>query len=364
MDRKDLDTLRSRINEIDEELLNLLHQRIELARKIGELKNFLGLPIFDPVREKEVIKKILAKNEDLFPQKSIEYIFREIIAACRTSEEKKKVSFLGPPGTFTHIAGIKFFGNHVNFVPHEDIGEIFEDVSKGRAEYGIVPVENSLQGTVTYVLDLFMEYQVKITGEVYMDIEHSLYTLEDDFSRITVLFSHPQAIAQCRGWIKKNLPDVKVVETVSTAEAAHKASETPGAAAICTNWAGTIYGLKLLEKGIQDNPVNVTRFFILRREEYPYQENVEYKTSINMILKDEPGSLFNALSPFALYKVNMTKIESRPLRGKEWEYIFFIDLEGHHKEERVERTIEEVKKHTIFLEILGSYPVGMEAKNE
>jgi len=363
VNRSKLDSLRKKINGIDEQLLKLLRERLSLAREIGNLKKEAGLPLFDPARESEVIKRILEMNQGFFPEKSLEYIFREIIAACRGSEEKVKVSFLGPPGTFTHIAGIRFFGNEANFIPREDIGEIFEDVSKGRSDFGIVPVENSLQGTVTYVLDLFLDFTLKIYGEIYLQVEHNLYALEEDLSSIKVLYSHPQAIAQCREWIKRNLPGVKIVETFSTAEAAAKAAENKNSAAICTDWAGTIYGLKLIEKGIQDNPVNTTRFFIISREESPYQEGIRYKTSINMVLKDEPGSLFDALSPFALYKVNMTKIESRPLRGKEWEYVFFIDMEGHYREERVARTIEDVKKHTISLEILGSYPSGMEVKN-
>ena len=362
MGKGDIELLRKQINEIDREVLKLLQKRVEVAREIGRYKHENNLPLYDPAREREVISRILNENQGIFPEKSLEYIFREIIAACRGSEEKLKISFLGPPGTFTHIAGIRFFGNEVNYIPREDIGEIFEDVSKGRSNFGIVPVENSLQGTVTYVLDLFLEYSLKIFGEIYMEIEHSLYSKEEDLSRIRVLYSHPQAIAQCRGWIKKNLPGVKIVETFSTAEAASRASEEDGSAAICTDWAGTIYGLKLLARGIQDNPVNTTRFFIIAREEAPYVEGVGYKTSISMILKDEPGSLFSALSPFALYKVNMTKIESRPLKGKEWEYVFFIDMDGHYRDERVARTLEEVRKHTISLEILGSYPVGMEDK--
>ena len=237
-------------------------------------------------------------------------------------------------------------------------------MTKGRTVDGGIPVENSLQGTVTYVLDLFLEHPVKIFGEIYMEIEHSLFSLEDDLSKIRVIYSHPQAIAQCRGWIQKNLPGVKIVETLSTAEAAEKAAKKRGTAAICNEWAGDIYGLKQLEKGIQDNPVNITRFFVISRKEAAYVEGVDYKTSISMILKDEPGSLFSALSPFALYKVNMTKIESRPLRGKEWEYVFFIDMEGHYEEERVARTLEEVQKHTVSLKILGSYPTGVEIKND
>ncbi len=364
MTKGDIEALRRQINEIDRNILDLLQKRVEVAREIGRFKHQNNLPLYDPAREREVIARILEANQGKFPEKSLEYIYREIIAACRGSEEKLKVSFLGPPGTFTHIAGIRFFGNEANYVPREDIGEIFEDVSKGRSDFGIVPVENSLQGTVTYVLDLFLEYSLNVYGEMFMEIEHNLYSREDDLSRIRVLYSHQQAIAQCRGWIKKNLPGVKLVETLSTAEAASRAAEEEGAAAICTDWAGTIYGLKLLARGIQDNPVNTTRFFIISREEAPYREEIKYKTSINMILKDEPGSLFSALSPFSLYKVNMTKIESRPLKGKEWEYVFFIDMEGHHRDERVARTLEEVRKHTVSLDILGSYPAGMEEEKD
>lgn len=364
MGKDPLDKLRDEINSIDSDILNLLKKRLSVTKKVGEYKHKKGLPVFVAEREKLVIEKILKKGKDLFPKKSLEYIYREIIAACRDSEEKQRISFLGPAGTFTHVASIRIFGNSSNFIPRPDIGEIFEDVEKGRSDFGVVPVENSLQGTVTYVLDLFLEYELKIIGELYLSIEHNLYSLEDDISKIKKIYSHQQALAQCRGWIKKYLPGVSVIESYSTAEAAKIVSEERGAAAICTDWAGTMYGLKLLEKGIQDVAVNVTRFFIISKYGNSHTEETKYKTSLSIIVKDEPGSLFSTLSPFAKYKVNMTKIESRPLKGKGWEYVFFIDIEGHYSDKNILKTLEEVKKHTAKIDILGSYPKIMEENDD
>jgi len=351
----ELNDFRSEIDRIDKEILKLLNKRAELALKIAEIKKKKGLSFYDPVREKRVINNLVKLNKGPFTDDTVKTLFRELLSATLALQESQKIAYLGPEGTFTHLAAIKYFGSFAQFEAEESIKSIFESVEKGLSRFGVVPIENSNEGTVTYTLDMFTQYEVKISGEIIIPITHHLLSLTGEKEKIKKIYSHPHARAQCREWLNKNMPNIPLYDVSSTAEAAKQASLDEEIAAIASEFAATLYGLKFIAKHIEDYKNNYTRFFILSKN-FPNKTGSD-KTSIMFSLQDKPGALYNALKPFKNANINLTKIESRPAKMRKWEYIFFVDFIGHIEEEKVQKTLDEVKMFCIELVHLGSYPM-------
>ncbi|MEO2083053.1 MAG: prephenate dehydratase [Desulfurobacteriaceae bacterium] len=354
---KSLSELREEIDRIDRELLSLLNRRAKLAREVGEIKKKKQLPFYVPGREAKILAKLEEVNPGPLPNESIRAIFREIISACRSLEEPTKVAFLGPQATFTHLAALKHFGTSSDLRPMDSIEDVFDEVEKGRVDYGVVPIENSIEGIVNYTIDMFLDRDLKVTGEVFIPVNLHLMSKEDSLEKIRRIYSHRHAIAQARKWLSENLPKVEVIEVSSTAKAAEMASKEEGSGAIASEAAALLYDLNILAKNVQEISKNFTRFLVIgsRDSEFPSGRD---KTSIMFSTKHEAGALFKALQPFAVYDVNLSKIESRPTKKKPWEYVFFVDLEGHRKEERVAKALKELEESCSFFKILGSYPAG------
>ena len=352
-----LSELRSEIDRIDREILALLNRRAKLAKKIGEIKKEKGLPFYVPGREAKILAKLEELNKGLLPPESIRAIFREIISACRALEEPTKVAFLGPQATFTHLAALKHFGTSSSLKPLDSIDDVFNEVEKGRVDFGVVPIENSIEGIVNYTVDMFLEKELKISGEVYVPVNLHLMSKEGRLEDVKKVYSHRHAIAQSRKWLSENLPNAVVEEVSSTAKAAEIASKEEGSAAIASEAAALLYDLNILARNVQEISANFTRFLIIGKRDSEFPSGRD-KTSIMFSTKHEAGALFKALQPFAVYDVNLTKIESRPTKRKPWEYVFFVDLEGHRKEERVSKALSELKEKCSFFKVLGSYPAG------
>jgi chorismate mutase/prephenate dehydratase len=270
-------------------------------------------------------------------------------------EGPQKVAYLGPRATFTHLACIQKFGNSAQYLPVSSNKDVFNEVERGRVHFGIVPIENSTEGVVNHTLDMFVDSNLVIYGEVLQEVSHHLLSKTGSIDDITTIYSHPHAIAQCRNWLENNLPKMAVSDVPSTARAAELCADDPSAAAIASELAAELYGLKVVRSRIEDNINNFTRFLVLSQR--PPERTGKDKTSIMLSVKDKVGALYDLLRPFASYGINMTKIESRPSRRKAWEYIFFVDIEGHVEEDRVKKAVEEIKGRCLFLKILGSYPI-------
>jgi len=349
-----LATLRTKIDEIDDAILELLEKRATVVKQVGEVKKKLKSSFYVPYREEEIVKRLQKSAKGVFPKKAIRPVFREIISACLSLEKNLKVAFLGPTATFTHEAAIKYFGLTAQYLPVRTIAEIFDEVYKGRADLGVVPVENSTEGIVSYTLDMFLKYDLKVCGEIILPITHCLLSAQSRREDIKKIYSHPQAFAQCRNWIEKNLPNAVLLDVGSTAEAAEMAKKDSSSAAIAGEATAKIYDLKVIERNIQDMTENSTRFLVIGKVEQ--KKTGDDKTSLLFSIKDQPGALYNMLSPFAKRGVNLTKIESRPMKTKAWEYVFFIDLDGHISEKKVFDAVNELKEMCIFLKVIGSYP--------
>lgn len=351
-----IEKIRSKIDRIDEGILKLLNERVKLAIEIGKIKSQKKEDIFAPVREKEVVSNLVKRNKGPLPDECLSDIFQEIVNVSRSIQKKLKVSYFGPEATFTHLAAIKTFGKYVDYIPVESIKDVFTEIEKGRADYGVVPIENSTEGVVNHTLDMFVDSDLKITSEIFLEISHYLLSNETSIQKIKKVYSHPQAIAQTRNWIEKNLKDIKVVEVASTSVAARLAKKEKGTAAISSVVASEIYGLNILAKNIEDYKNNFTRFLVIGRQNPP--SSGHDKTSIMFSVKDRVGVLHDTLVPFKKYGLNLTKIESRPTKKKAWEYIFFVDFVGHIDAQNVKKALSELEKSCSVLKVLGSYPVG------
>ncbi|MBI4400574.1 MAG: prephenate dehydratase [Nitrospirae bacterium] len=353
---KDIAQYRKEIDRIDDEILRLLNERSKNVIEIGKLKKQSDAEanLHTPVREAEIVDRLLRQNKGPFPNDAIRPVYREIMSASLSLEGPQLVAYLGPRATFTHLACIQQFGASARYVPVNSIAEVFHEVERGRANFGVVPIENSTEGVVNHTLDMFIDSNLLIYGEVLQEVSHHLLSKADRIEDIKKLYSHPHAIAQCRTWLEKNLPHVPVSEVPSTARAAELCADDPSAAAIASELASQLYGLKILRSRIEDNINNFTRFLVLSQK--PAERTGKDKTSIMLSVKDKVGALYELLRPFASHGINMTKIESRPSRRKAWEYLFFVDIEGHVEEDRVKKALEEVKGRCLFMKILGSYP--------
>jgi len=353
---KELQPYRNEIDRIDDEILRLLNERSKYVIEIGKAKRLADAEahLHTPAREAEIIERLTAHNPGPFPNEAIRSVYREIMSASLSLEGPQKVAYLGPPATFTHLACIQKFGTSADYLAVASIKDVFNEVERGRAHFGVVPIENSTEGVVNHTLDMFFDSNLIIYGEVLQEVSHYLLSKTGRLEAIKKIYSHPHAIAQCRNWLETNLPNVPVSEVASTARAAELCRHNSSAAAIASELAGQLYGLKVVKSRIEDNLNNFTRFLILSRK--APERTGKDKTSIMLSVKDRVGALYDLLRPFASYGINLTKIESRPSRRKAWEYIFFVDLEGHAEEERVKKALEEVKGRCLFMKILGSYP--------
>jgi chorismate mutase/prephenate dehydratase len=353
---EDIQSYRTEIDRIDDEILRLLNERSKSVIEIGKLKrqSDVAAPLHTPAREAQIIERLIRQNPGPFPNEAIRPVYREIMSASLSLEGPQKVAYLGPRATFTHLACMRKFGESAQYVPVTSIKDVFNEVERGRANFGVVPIENSTEGVVNHTLDMFIDSSLLIYGEVLQEVSHHLLSRADRLEDVTKIHSHPHAIAQCRHWLETNLPHVPVAEVASTARAAELCAEDPGAAAIASELAAQLYGLKVLKARIEDNINNFTRFLVLSQK--APERTGKDKTSVMLSVKDKVGALYELLRPFASSGVNLTKIESRPSRRKAWEYIFFIDIEGHMDEDRVKRALADVKPRCLFFKILGSYP--------
>ena len=354
MKKTTLPEIRKKIDEVDSKLLNLLNQRAGLALEVGKIKKASDEKFYIPNREREILARVARNNKGPLPQKNAANIFSEILHSARALQAKLKVSYFGPEATFTHQAAIKNFGRYCEFVPAKTIGDVFQEVEKERADYGVVPIENSTEGIVNHTFDLFIESDLNICAELNLRVEECLLSKALGLKDIKKVYSHSNPLAQCRGCLELNLPRAVLVESSSTSEAAKIASREKDASAIASSLAADLYGLRILAKGIEDSKENYTRFLVIGSQAPGISGND--KTSIMFSIKDRVGALHEMLAPFRKNKINLTKIESRPTKRKAWEYIFFIDMSGHIQEKKVRSAIDELSRQCVFLKILGSYP--------
>ena len=352
----DLSDYRKEIDRIDDEILHLLNERSKSVVEIGKLKKQqdVGANLHTPAREAAIIERLIGQNTGPFPSDAIRPVYREIMSASLSLEGPQKVAYLGPRATFTHMACTQKFGASAQYVPVNSIKDVFSEVERGRANFGVVPIENTTEGVVNHTLDMFIDSNLLIYGEVLQEVSHHLMSKSGAAEEIKKICSHPHAIAQCRNWLETNMPHAPVSEVASTARAAEMCLDDPSIAAIASELAAQLYGLKVIKSRIEDNLNNFTRFLVLSQK--PPQRTGKDKTSLMLSIKDKVGALYDLLRPFASHGLSMTKIESRPSRRKAWEYIFFVDVEGHIEEERVKKAVEEITGRCLFMKVLGSYP--------
>lgn len=353
---EELATLRTGIDGIDDRLITLLNERAQLAQSVGQVKAKASRKAYAPSREQKLLSRLTAQNPGPLPGEGLRLIYKEIISACLALESPLTVSFLGPEATFTHEATKRHFGLSAKLRSLKSIPEVFSDVETGRSEYGVVPIENSTEGVVSHTLDTFMNSELRICAEVLLGVSHHLLTSSGTETGITKVYSHPQALAQCRGWLEKNMPGVPLIDVSSTARAAQLAAEDSTAAAVASDMAASIYELHIAHSNLQDLHSNMTRFLIIGFDQG--EPTGADRTSIMFALKDAPGVLYAALSCFATAGINMSRIESRPSRRRAWDYLFFIDIEGHQDQEEIQQAIQSLEEVCQYIRVLGSYPRG------
>jgi chorismate mutase/prephenate dehydratase len=354
MAEKKLAELREQIDCIDDDILGLLNRRAAVVKEVGRLKAEESREFYVPGRERAIYERLTGGNPGPFPDEGVRRVFREIISASLSLEQPMKVAFLGPPATYTHQAALQQFGFSAQLVAQKSIPAVFDEVLRGRVPYGVVPVENSNEGVVSHTLDMFMRSDLQINAEILLEIQHHLLSLSGKMEDIRRVVSHPQALAQCRQWLEENLPDTPQFDVASTALAAQMAAEDGEVAAVAGEIAASLYGLQVVKQKIEDNPNNFTRFLVIGRN-VPEPSGWD-KTSIMFSVKDQPGILYHMLAPFNQRSVNLCKIESRPMKRKAWEYVFFLDMEGHIEDPPVRAAIEELRNCCLELKVLGSYP--------
>ncbi|MGO8766482.1 MAG: prephenate dehydratase [Limisphaerales bacterium] len=344
---------RKAIDKLDEHLVRLLNERTRHVLAIGDIKHKAGEEIYAPHRERAVLDRVAGLNSGPMTAPQLRAIYREIMSSALALEKAMNIAYFGPEATFTHQAAIRRFGSSLKYTPLKTISDVFAEVSNGRADYGVVPVENSTEGVVTHTLDMFVDSDLKIVSQIVLPIQQCLMS-NSPRAQIKKLYVHPQSLAQCRGWIQNNLPRVEIIETSSNARSAELAAREKNTAAVGGVIAAEKYGLPVLEQDIQDNATNATRFLVLGRQCSP--PTGHDRASLMMSVADKAGALHQALEAFRRYKINMTKIESRPSKRRAWEYFFFIDCDGHAQDKKVASAIQHLGDHCNFVKILGSYP--------
>lgn len=351
----DLKKFREQIDRLDDELLRLFNERAKLAQQIGHAKG--DGAVLRPEREAQVLQRMQDSNPGPLSKEAIAQLYTEIMSQCRALEAPISVAYLGPNGTFTEAAALKRFGHGIRSIPCSSIDEVFREVEGGEASYGVVPVENSTEGAVGRTLDLLLQSPLRICGEVMLPIHQCLLSSHSDLQAIKQVYSHPQSLGQCQDWLGANLPHAERIAVSSNAEAAALASEQPGSAAIAGRQAADLYNVPVLAENIEDDPRNTTRFLVVGDQDVA--PSARDKTSLVMSAANRPGAVHDLLTPLAKHGVSMTKLESRPARSGLWEYVFFVDIEGHQQEVKVAAAIAELKQAASFVKVLGSYPVAV-----
>ncbi len=354
----DLGNIRESIDSIDARIHALLNERARFAQLVGISKTAGGKAVdfYRPERVAQVLRKALKRNQGPLRNEEIARLFREIMSACLAQQEPLKVAFLGPEGTFSQAAVLKHFGSSVRALPLPAIDEVFHEVEGGVADFGVVPIENSSEGTVNHTLDMFLGSPLKICGEVELRINHHLMGRMSTIAGIKRVCAHIQALAQCRGWLDEQLPDIERVAVSSNAEGARRARDERGTAAIASGAAAEIYGLSLLAKDIEDRADNTTRFLVVGRKLFSPSGTDRTTLLVSASGTDDAGALFRLLEPLALHQINMTRIESRPSRKRKWDYVFFIDVEGHVSDPPLAKALASLEQRASLFKVLGSYP--------
>ncbi|NIR28809.1 MAG: prephenate dehydratase [Gammaproteobacteria bacterium] len=351
-----LGKIRRQIDEVDRKLLQLFNRRANLAREVAEIKGDSrgAMAYYHPDREAGVLRRLVAANEGPLSDEEAARLFREVMSACRALQTPMSIAFLGPQGTFTEAAALKHFGHSVHTGALDTVDAVFREVESGASDYGIVPVENSTEGMVTHTLDMFTRSPLAICGEVQLRIHHYLLSKSEGIATVQRVYSHQQSLAQCRKWLDTNMPAVERLTVNSNAEAAFRASREPGTAAIAGETAASHYELQILAANIEDEPDNTTRFLVIGRSSVA--PTGRDKTSLLLSAKNVPGALYGLLEPFSRRGISMTRIESRPSRSGLWEYVFFVDIEGHACDANVAEALAEIEERASLFKVLGSYP--------
>ncbi|HEY5915538.1 MAG TPA: prephenate dehydratase [Verrucomicrobiae bacterium] len=341
------------IDKLDAQIVRLLNERTAHVLAIGEIKRKAGEEIYAPHRERAVLKRLSRLNAGPMTNESLHAVYREVMSSALSLEKSMQVAYLGPEATFTHQAAIRRFGSSLRYSAQKTIADVFTEVVKNRAEYGVVPVENSTEGVVTHTLDMFVDSDLRIVAQIVLPVQHCLLS---NFARpqISKLYAHPQALGQCRVWLQNHLPRVEILETSSNARSAELAAKERNSAAIAGILAAEKYRLEVLEYDIQDNAYNATRFLVLGRQFTP--RTGSDRTSILISVAHKVGALHSTLAAFRKYRINMSKIESRPSKRKAWEYLFFIDVDGHVQDRKISNALQVLTQHCNLVKVLGSYP--------
>ena len=358
----DLDAVRVQIDALDEKIQGLINERAKLAFAVGESKGALphAVDYYRPEREAQVLRSVLERNEGPLSDTEILRLFREIMSACLARQQPLKIAYLGPEGTFTQQAVHRQFGHSVQALGHPAIETVFEQVRGAEADFGVVPIENSTQGIVSHTLDMFLEFDLKICGEVEMRIHHNLLTHSASLAGLERVYAHHQSLSQCKAWLRRNLPEVEALPVSSNAEAARRVRTAPEAAAIASQSAAEIYGVPVLFSNIEDHPDNTTRFLVIGRQ--LFSPSGDDKTTLLLTGHEGPGLLYTLLEPLASHQVNMNRIESRPSRLGNWKYVFFVDVDGHAEEEPLKSALQALAGRSDQARVLGSYPRAVLAR--
>jgi len=348
-----LEGTRDRIDALDDEILERLEARAKIVGDVLRAKRERNLATYDPGREREILERLSARA-NAFPKEAVRAVYREVISACLALQEPLRVAFLGPEGTFSHAAARARFGLAARYVEETTIAGVVSAVERGEASFGIAPIENSTEGSVNDAVDALLSSQVVISGELNLEISHGLFSRAESLSRVERVCSHPQALGQCRAWLAKNLPNAQLFQTTSTAQAVREAASDPRVAAIGGPLAGEIFGVPCLRESVEDSPDNMTRFVVLSREDAP--RTGRDSTTLAFSLHDGRGALLRVLSLFDAEGLNLTRIHSRPSRKKSWDYVFFVDLDGHREDPNVARVLASLAAYCPFVKLFGSYP--------
>ena len=350
-----LNKLRKHIDSIDKKITELLNARAKVILNVGKLKERKGSSVYSPEREKQVLDGLALRNKGPLSKEALRAIYREIMSSSLSLEKPLKAAYLGPEASFSNLAALKKFGSQIAYIACDSISSVFLEVEKGTADYGVVPIENSIEGAVSYTLDMFMDSDLKICAQMMLDVTQNLLAVcaKDKIKRI---FSNPNVIGQCRIWLRENLPNAEIIEVSSTTRAAQIAKTKKFGACIASLLAAKVYKLRVIAQAIEDSPHNITRFLVIGKT--TAKQTGHDKTSVLFSIKDNVGALHDMLVPFKKYGINLTKIESRPSKKKAWDYYFFVDLQGHQDNPEVKRALKELENKCKFLKILGSYPAG------
>ena len=348
-----INSLRKKIDAIDAKLVRLLNARADISLAIGEEKLKSKKGIYAPDRERELLLRLRALNKGPMTEEALEAVYREIMSSSLSLEKELRIAYLGPEASFTNLAAQKKFGSQVSYVPCLNIAEVFQMVENGNCDYGVVPIENSIEGAVTHTFDILVDSELKICSQVMLEISHNLLA-RTTIDKVKKVYSNPHVFGQCRRWLLDELPKAALIEVASTTKAAQIVAKEKNAACIASLMAAKVYSLRVLKKGIEDSSHNVTRFLVLGNTDCPLTG--QDRTSVLFSIKDKVGALHAMLTPFERNRINLTKIESRPSKKRAWDYYFFIDFEGHREEARVKKALTQLEDMCKYLKILGSYP--------